>query len=133
MRSPSDILRLAVAVFTLAVAWLIDALVGDDVVSYVGDLAAGADVLPQELLTVLIVVLKVTVVAVLVGGLVWAIVRRHFRLIATVALAAALAGIYALANDSVTRADTAVASTADALGKVGDPVFPQAGGLAVAA
>src|SRR4051794_9398243 len=67
VRSPADILRLVVAVVTLLVVIIIDALFGGTVVGFAHDLLRGADAFSKTFITTVVVMVRVTTLGFLVS------------------------------------------------------------------
>jgi tRNA A-37 threonylcarbamoyl transferase component Bud32 len=104
-RSPADVLRLLVA-FGVAVALiLVEWLFGDTLVGFASDLLRGLDAFPTWMLDLVVVGTRVLGVVVLGGGVVWAVVRRRWRLLATAALAALLAELLVVLVSELMQAD----------------------------
>ncbi len=90
-RSPADVVRLVTATAALLVLLVVEWLFGDTLVAFSTELFRGLDALPQWIVDVVVVGTRVLVVVVLGGGLVWSVVQQRWRMLGTVALAAALA------------------------------------------
>jgi hypothetical protein len=90
-RSPSDVLRLVVALVALAAAWLLQLAVGDRVVDDTRDLLRGADTLPSWLTAAVVLAAGAGAAVLVVGGGALAVGRRRWWALAVTALAAALA------------------------------------------
>ena len=70
---------------------LVEWLFGDTLVGFTSDLLRGLDAVPTWIIGVVVVGTRVLGLVVVGGGLVWAVLRRRWRLLATVALAVVLA------------------------------------------
>ena len=90
-QSPSDVLRLAVATVLLLGLLLVQWLWGDTLITFAGNLLQGLDALPAWLVDVVVVGTRVLALIVLVGGLILAVRDGGARMLATSALAAAIA------------------------------------------
>jgi len=90
-RSPADLLRLVVALATALVLVVIERLYGDTLVAFASDLASGLQAIPGWIVDVVVVGTRILGVIFFGGGLVWALVRKRWRMLATAALAVALA------------------------------------------
>jgi undecaprenyl-diphosphatase len=99
-RSPADVLRLAVAAGGLLVLLLVDWLFGDTLTAFGSDLLRGLDAVPQWIIDTVVILTRILAVVLLGGGLVVALYRRRWRMLATVAVAGLLAaGLIALLDD----------------------------------
>jgi undecaprenyl-diphosphatase len=132
-RSPSDVLRLAVAAALLALLLLVQAVFGDTLVSFATDLLRGLDALPSWIIHSVVVATRVLATIILIGGLVMTLLHGRIRMLATVAAAGLLAlGLVALLNTFAPDAGQAVVDLDDgAVGPLTDPGFPSAVGVAV--
>lgn len=131
-RSPADILRLVVAVAVLVALLVVGALFDDTIVGFVADLLRGFDALPDWVVTAVGLVGRTLALVVIVGGLVYAIVRGRIHLLLSIAVAGALAAIlFSLCNPLVDSTETVVAELEDFAGPLSDPEFPSAIALAV--
>jgi hypothetical protein len=90
-RSPSDVLRLAVAGATTVVAVAIGHWFGSGVTGFIADLLDGLDQLPEWLVGIVVVSTQVLAVALLLVGGALVVVRRRWRLAATGAIGVGLA------------------------------------------
>ena len=90
-RSPADVLRLVVAAALLLVLLLVERVFGNTLVGFASDLLRGLDAVPQWIVDVVVVGTRVLAVVVLGGLLAWALYRRRWRMLGTVALAGLLA------------------------------------------
>src|SRR3954469_7862023 len=75
VRSPADILRLAVAVTTLIVVLVFEWLFGAAIVGFVHDLLQGVNAFSERFITAVAIGVRVTTVVCLVAGLAGAVVR----------------------------------------------------------
>lgn len=102
-RAPTDVLRLVVGVAVLAATMIVLWLAGDDVIDAVGRFSAGLEVVPDGLVSALALLAQVLGIVVLVGTVGLATARRHWLLLAALALAlVAGAGLYALLDPEPT-------------------------------
>jgi glycosyltransferase 2 family protein len=131
-RSPCDVLRLAVAAALFAVLVLVQWLFGDTLVSFTSQLLRGLDALPTWMLDVLVVGSRVVSMVLLLAGLAAIVWSGRWRVLATVGLAAVLAGVLARAFEDVVSELDPVAATHQGLGWLTNAKFPAAAGLAVA-
>jgi glycosyltransferase 2 family protein len=104
-RSPADILRLIVAVAVAVALLLVEALFGETLVGFGSDLLRGLDAVPAWMIDLVVVGTRILAVVVFGGGLVWAVVRRQWRMLLTVALAAALAGLLVALEEALIDQD----------------------------
>jgi undecaprenyl-diphosphatase len=105
-RSPADVLRLVVAAAALLLLLLAQWLFGDTLVGFASDLLRGLDALPDWIVDVVLLGTRILAVVLLGGGLVWALYRRHWRMLLTGVLAAGLAALVVLLLDALTPDDT---------------------------
>lgn len=89
--APSDVLRVIVAAVVLLVTVILGILFHDGITQFLADLLRGLDVLPEWLVTALVLVAELLAVVLIGGGLVVSIVRREWRFLATIAVAVAVA------------------------------------------
>jgi glycosyltransferase 2 family protein len=131
-RSPTDILRLVVAVGVLLVLVVIGLLFDDAIVGFVDDLLRGFDALPGWVVSAIGLVGRTLVLVVIVGGLVVSLFRGRVRLLLTIALAGAIAAVlFALAKPLADEAAAAVTQLDDVAGPLTNPGFPSGYGVAV--
>jgi len=90
-RSPADVLRLVVAAVAVVLLLVLEWLFGDALVGFASDLMSGLHALPQWIVDVVVGATRVISIAVLVGGLLWTIVRSGIRMLVTVAVGVAFA------------------------------------------
>lgn len=134
VRSPADVLRLVVAGGTLAILLILQWLFGSAIVGFAHDLLRGVDAIGTGVITAVVAVVRVATVVLLAAGLVKAIVTGRWRLLATVAVAAAFGlALFALVNRWIDVDSTALTELADWAGPLTSTWFPTSGGLAVAA
>ena len=96
-RSPSDVLRLAVAAALLLVLLLLQWLAGDALIAFAEELLQGLDALPDWIVDVIFIATRVLGAVVLVGALVVAIRGGGLRMLCTAGVAALVAvGLVAL-------------------------------------
>jgi hypothetical protein len=130
-RSPADVLRLMVASATCIVLLLVGVLFDDAIVGFVSDLVRGLDSLPNWFVVSIGVGARVLFLAMIVGGLVLAMVRGRWRMLLTIAVGAAIASVLFLVADPLVDHTEAPAATIEELDAFfAEPGFP--GGLTVA-
>ena len=95
IRSPSDVLRLAVAALMLVLLLLVQWLFGDTLTEFAADLLRGLDAVPQWIIDVVLVGTRVLAVVLLGGGFVVMLLDGRFRFLLTVGSAAVAAGVLA--------------------------------------
>lgn len=134
-RSPVDVLRAVIAGGLLVVLLVTGWLFGNSVVAFASDLLRGLDAIPRWLATTVVVGFRVVGLAVLVVGAVVAVAQRRWRVLGTLALAAALAVGLTLVVDPLERtsADTSLEVHDDSLGPLTHDEFPSGEGVAVIA
>jgi glycosyltransferase 2 family protein len=133
-RSPADVLRLVVATVVLVLLLLVEWLFGDTLTSFFTELLSGLGALPRWIVDTVVVVSRVLACVFLVGGLSVALRRGRVRMLATVAVAGALAAAVAALLD--TLVPTSGATVVDVGGFAGPLTargFPSAAGLAAVA
>jgi undecaprenyl-diphosphatase len=132
-RSPSDVLRLAVAVVLLAALVVVQAVFGDTLVTFAAELLRGLDALPHWIVHTVVVGTRVLAVVVFGGGLVVTLWHGRLRLLLTVVAAGLLAlGLAVLLNTFAPDSGTAVVDVDNNLvGPVTAAGFPTASGVAV--
>lgn len=108
-RSPADVLRLAVAAGELVILLLVEWLFGDTLVAFASDLLRGFDALPTWMVDLVVVGTRLLGVVVLGGGIVWTLYRQRWRMLATVALAGAVAAGLVALLDALASTDEAQA------------------------
>jgi glycosyltransferase 2 family protein len=131
-RSPADVLRLVVAVVVVGALLLLEWLAGDALVEFASDVLRGLDAVPAWIVDVVVVGTRVLAVALLGGGLVWAVLGRRWRLLLTVALAAALAQLLVAAGEAAIERDEGrrLVDVGVDLGPLSDDGFPTVWGIA---
>jgi undecaprenyl-diphosphatase len=133
-RAPSDVLRLVVSLIVFIGLVVIGALFDEAIVGFAADLLAGLEALPDWLLVALGVVLRLLLLVVLVGGLAGALVAGRWRLLAMLALAAAIgAGLFLLVDPHVDHSELPTTDLPDEAGIFSDPGFPSAVAVAMVA
>lgn len=129
--SPVDALRMVLAAAGLLVVLLLDWLVGDDVLTFFGDVLAGFATIDEGVVTAIVVAVRVATLAFLAVGFVLALLRGRWSFLATVALGGAVGAVLVLLVDNLLDASVdAVLSSKDLLSVLGDEGFPTAAGLA---
>jgi undecaprenyl-diphosphatase len=133
-RSPADVLRLVVAAALLLVLLLVEWLFGDTLVAFGSDLLRGLDALPQWILDVIVQGTRVLAVVVFGGGLVATVLRRRWRMLATLVIAAIAGALLAAVLDAAIPVDegAVVVELETELIAVGEEGFPTMGGLGTA-
>ncbi len=131
-RSPSDLLRLVVAVVLLTVELVVQAVFGDTVVTFATDLLRGLDALPGWVVQTLVIATRLLAVVVLGGGLLVTVWRGRWRLVVTVMAAGLLAvGLAAVLNNFAPDAGGMVVDVDnDLAGPLTSAGFPSAVGVA---
>jgi glycosyltransferase 2 family protein len=134
-RSPADVFRFVVAAASLAIYLVVAWLFGDTVVGFTSDLLRGLDAMPDWLVRVIAVAIRVVVVVALVAGLALTIVRTGLRMLVTVGVAVIVAVGLALLLDDVPHVDEGgvPAHLDSGLGPLTDAGFPTAAGIAAVA
>jgi glycosyltransferase 2 family protein len=132
-RSPSDVLRLAVAVVLLAALVVVQAVFGDTLVTFAAELLRGLDALPHWIVHTMVVGTRVLAVVVIGGGLVVTLWQGRLRLLLTVVAAGLLAlGLSVLLDTFAPDSGTAVVDVDNNLaGPLTAAGFPTASGVAV--
>ena len=134
IRSPSDVLRLVVAVAVLLVLLLVQWLFGDTLTRFAADLLSGLAAIPHWIVNVVIVGTRVLVVVVIGGGFVVTLLRGRWRFLFTVGAAAVIAGALAWLLDRIgPSAATDVIQVTDVLKPLNGRGFPSGPGVAAAA
>ncbi len=133
VRSPTDVLRSITAATVLIVLLALELTVGDTVHRFLADLLQGVDALGAELLTAVVVGCRALAVAVLLGGVGAAVVTRSWRLLGTVAAAAAVGGaLAAVVAGLVDTSQSALVDPAVDLGVISGREFPTLAGVGAA-
>jgi undecaprenyl-diphosphatase len=132
-RSPSDVLRLGVAVVLLAALLLVQALFGDTLVTFAAQLLRGLDALPHWIVHTVVVATRVLAIVVLGGGLVVMLWHGRLRLLVTVLVAGLAAlGLAVLLDTFAPGSARAVVDVDnDLVGPLTAAGFPSAPGVAV--
>jgi undecaprenyl-diphosphatase len=92
-RSPSDVLRLVVALAVVVATVVVDRLFGDAMADFAAELLRGLDALPEWLVGALVLAIRVTAATMLVVGVVVVMRRGRWRVLLTVAAAAIAAAV----------------------------------------
>ena len=128
-------MRLVIAAALLLVLLIVERVFGNALVGFASDLLRGLDAVPPWIVDVIVVGTRVLAVVVLGGLLAWALYRRRWRMLGTVALAGLLAAAVVKALESGIETDQGAA-----LVDVGvdlDPLttagFPSTAGIAAVA
>ena len=113
-RSPADVVRVVTATAALLALLLLEWVFGDTLVAFGTELLRGLDAVPQWIVNVVVVGIRLLAFVVLGGGLVWIVARRRgdvlLRVVAAGVLAAAL---FTLVDSLVEVADGAAPVTVD--------------------
>jgi undecaprenyl-diphosphatase len=133
-RSPADVLRLMVALALLLVLLLVEWLFGDTVVAFGSDLLRGLDAVPQWIRDLVVLGTRLLAVVVFGGGLVAVVLRRRWRMLVTVAIAALAGGLLAALLDALISVDegAVVVELETDLVAVAEEGFPTMAGLGAA-
>jgi glycosyltransferase 2 family protein len=132
-RSPSDLLRLIVAVVLLATLLVVQALVGDNLVTFTAQLLQGLDALPHWIVHIVVVGTRILAIVVLGGGLVVTLWHGRLRLLATVTVAGLVGlGLAVLLDTFAPGSARAVVDVDnDLVGPLIAAGFPTSSGVAV--
>jgi glycosyltransferase 2 family protein len=132
-RSPSDLLRLVVATVLLGVLLVVQALFGDTLVTFTGQLLRGLDALPHWIVHAVVVMTRVLAIVVLVGGLAFALWHGRLRMLVTTVVAALVAlGLAVLLDTFAPGSGRSVVDVDnDLVGPLTAAGFPSASGVAV--
>ena len=132
-RSPSDLLRLVVAIVLLASLLVVQALFGDALVSFAGDLLGGLEALPHWIVYTLVVGTRVLAIVVIGGGLVVTLWHARLRMLVTVAAAGLIAlGLAVLLDTFAPGSGAEVVNVDnDLVGPLTAAGFPSSSGVAV--
>ncbi|HEX2381709.1 MAG TPA: lipopolysaccharide kinase InaA family protein [Acidimicrobiales bacterium] len=133
-RSPSDVLRLVVAVVLVLVLLLVEWLFGNTLVTFASDLLRGLQAIPKWMVNILVVAGRILGIAVLVFGLLLTLYRSGWRMVGTVLAAGVLGAALTLLLDGLvdTTDGALVTKLSTGLGPATDPHFPTAVGVGVA-
>ena len=131
-RSPADVVRLVTATAALLVLLVVEWLFGETLVAFSTELFRGLDALPQWIVDLVVIGTRVLVVVVLGGGLVWSVVQQRWRMLGTVALAAAIAVAGVALLDALFDTDDGGAAVDVGVDvyAIGSDTFPTAAGVA---
>ena len=125
VRSPSDVLRLAVGAVLLLALLLVQWLWGETLVTFASELFEGLSALPSWLVGVVVAGTRVLAVVVLVGGLVLTVRAGGARMVGTAAAAAGVALVLQLLLERLgPDAGTTALDVPDALGPLLEGRFP---------
>jgi glycosyltransferase 2 family protein len=132
-RSPSDLLRLVVAVVVLGILLVVQALFGDTLVSFATELLRGLDALPHWIVHTVVVATRVLAIIVIGGGLVVTLWHARLRMLVTVVAAGLIAlGLAVLLDSFAPGSGTEVVNVDnDLAGPLTAAGFPSASGVAV--
>ena len=132
VRSPSDLLRLAVAVVLLVVLLILQWLSGDTLTTFATELLRGLGAIPTWILDVFVIAVRVLTVVGLVAGLLLALGHARWRELVTVALGVAIALVIVLLFDQFSPdATVPVIELDDVLGPLTSEGLPAAAGVAI--
>jgi glycosyltransferase 2 family protein len=95
-RSPSDFLRLVVALAVVVATMVVDWLFGETLAEFAAELLRGLDALPEWLLGAIVIATRLTAAIMLVAGVVVVVRRGRWRVLLTVASAAIVAALGAV-------------------------------------
>jgi undecaprenyl-diphosphatase len=130
--SPSDVLRLVVSVVVLVALVLLGVLFDEAIVGFAADLLNGLSALPDWVLVTAAVALRLLVLVVLVGGLAVSLLRGRWRLLLSLALAAAIGAVlFLVTNPLADEQEAPVTDLPRDVGFVSHPDFPTAVALAI--
>lgn len=134
-RSPVDVLRVVIALACVLTVVVVEQFFGDVTTSFFSDLLRGFESLPPALVTGVVLIVRVSTLAVLAGGLVVALSSGRWRMLLTVGLSAVMAiALFSLARAVVDdQSAEAITRSTDVPGPVDDVEFPTGLGLAAAA
>jgi len=135
VRSPADILRLAVAAAVALILVLLEWLFGDALVGFAADLMSGLRAIPQWIVDVAVGVTRVVAVLVLLVGLVLTVVRSGLRMLISVAVGIALGLLALVVLDQVVDVDDGarIVGLEVDLGPLTRPGYPTTYGIAALA
>lgn len=133
-RSPTDILRLAVAMAVFVGLVLVGMLFDDAIVGFASDLLRGLDALPQWLVKVVGIGIRLLALVVVIGGLAVTVLKRRMRLLASIVLGVVIGlALFFITDPLVDHTEAALAPLDDVWGPVSDAGFPGAGVVAAVA
>jgi undecaprenyl-diphosphatase len=133
-RSPTDVLRLVVAVVVFLALVLCGVLFDDAIVGFAADLLRGLDALPEWFVRLVGVGVRLLALVVVVGGLAATLLRGRWRLLATMALGVVIgAGLFLLCEPLADYSESALTILDVDAGPVSDATFPGAGVVAAVA
>jgi glycosyltransferase 2 family protein len=132
-RSPSDLLRLVVAVVLLAILLVVQALFGDTLVSFASELLGGLEALPHWIVHTVVVGTRVLAIVVIGGGLVVTLWHARVRMLVTVVAAGLIAlGLAVVLDTFAPGSGTEVVNVDnDLVGPLTAAGFPSSSGVAV--
>ena len=134
-RSPADVVRVVTAAAALLALLLLEWIFGDTLVAFGTELLRGLDALPQWIVNVVIVGTRVLAVVMLGGGLLWAVSRHRWSMLARVVAAGLLATVLVTLIDQLVDVSDGAAPVfvdIDAL-ILDDASFPSALGIGAVA
>jgi tRNA A-37 threonylcarbamoyl transferase component Bud32 len=132
-RAPADILRVVVAAVIVVVVVVIEWIFGDTLVAFASELLRGFDAVPEWIAQVIVLVARALAVIVLGGGLVWAVLRRRWRMLFTVVIAGVVAGLLITLIDRVVDTEPGQAAVDVEVGPLGREAVATIQGIAVVA
>jgi glycosyltransferase 2 family protein len=133
-RSPTDALRLAVAVAVFALLVTLGLFFDEAVVGFTQDILRGLDALPEWVLVVVGIAARLLGLVVVGGGLAHAVIHGRWRLLVTLLLAAvASAALFGLVDPWIDHTESSVTDLETDVSVIGHPEFPTAWGVAVLA
>jgi undecaprenyl-diphosphatase len=131
-RSPSDVLRLAVAGGLVLGLLLVQWLFGDALVDFFAQLLRGLDAVPEWLATVLVVTTRVLAAVLLVAGLVAVLRRGRWRVLLTVGSAAVASAAISALLERWGPSAAAVLQLSDDAGPLTSSSFPSVAAVGAA-
>ena len=111
-RSPADVVRMVAAGAALLAVLLIERLFGNTLIGFGSELLRGLAALPQWMVEVVLVGIRLLGVVVLAGGLLWNVYRHRWAMFSRVVAAGLLAGAFGALLDAVVDDDTGAAPIA---------------------
>jgi tRNA A-37 threonylcarbamoyl transferase component Bud32 len=132
VRSPADLLRFVIATCCLLLLLLAEWLFGEMLVGFGSEFLAGLAAVPEWLLAVFVAATRVIAMAVLIFGLVRAVIRHGWHALSTMLVAAAVALLLLWLLHDVADADAGDLVVPELeIGPLGSDWFPTVGGIAV--
>ena len=133
-RSPADVLRALVAFVVLAALLILQWLFDDTLLAFVSQVLSGLAAIPHWIVETVVVATRVLAVVVIVGGFVVTVVRGRWRMLLTVALAAAVTlGLVAVFDAIDETTPEPAVQFSHVFGQLDHGRFPTPVGIAVVA